>query len=181
VIVVVNGFELPGLRCRPGPGENWHENVHVGVCVRGQNRDGLAVVPSRPWAIWEPVPGDAEGARWEMEIAVRRLEGAFDFGGPFVRGHRGDRHIGLAWGDVPGDGTLRLFRAAKLRLETIEPATIEAASAPGARLVARLGLTDGNGNPRCATVRPPDVAWSAEAGLALAREGAGSPAQAAHG
>ena len=163
MIVVVNGFDLPGLRCRPGPGEDWHENVHVGVCVRGKRHPGLTVVLSRPWAVWQPVPGDAESARWEVEMVVRRADGGYDFAGPFVRGARGDRHIGLACGDLPGDGTLKLFRAAKLQLEAVEPTTIEAASAPGFGLVADLGLTDAKGNPRCARVRPPDIAWSAGA------------------
>ena len=47
---------------------------------------------------------------------MRRDTDGLDFSGPFVRGDRTDRHLGLAWGDVPGDGTLRLFRGAKLRL-----------------------------------------------------------------
>ena len=43
---------------------------------------------------------------------MRRDQDGFDFSGPFVRGDRADRHLGLAWGDAPGDGTLRLFRGA---------------------------------------------------------------------
>jgi len=58
----------------------------------------------------EPVPGDAPAARWEMPVTVRRDDDGFDFGGPFVGGVRDDRNLGLAWGDVTGDGTLRLFR-----------------------------------------------------------------------
>lgn len=57
--------------------------------------------------------------------------------GPYVRGTRTDRNIGLAWGDVPGDGTLRLFRGAKLRLADVDPALIEEALRPGCRLIAR--------------------------------------------
>jgi hypothetical protein len=164
VVVVVLGSGLPGLRCRPAPGGDWYENVHVGVSVRGKRHQGLTVVPSRPWVVWEPVPADSEEARWDVDVALRPANGGYDFGGPFVRGARGDRHIGLAWGEVPGDGTLKLFRGAKLRLEAVELATLEAASAPGARLVARLGLTDPKGNPRCASVWPPDIDWSAEGG-----------------
>jgi hypothetical protein len=95
---------------------------------------------------------------------VRRGEDGFDFGGPFVRGDRTDRHLGLAWGDVPGDGTLRLFRGAKLRLAEVDPRLIEGAIRPGFRLVARVRLTDPRGNPVCARVRPPAITWSAEPG-----------------
>jgi Family of unknown function (DUF5990)/Domain of unknown function (DUF5655) len=75
---------------------------------------------------------------------------------------RDDRHLGLAWGDVPGDGTLRLFRGAKLRLVDVEPGVIEAAMRPGHRLVARIRLTDANGNPVCARVHPPALTWSVQ-------------------
>ena len=63
---------------------------------------------------------------------------------------------------MPGDGTLRLFRGAKLRLVDVDPAVIEEAMRPGHRLVARIRLTDPRGNPVCARVHPPALAWSAE-------------------
>jgi Family of unknown function (DUF5990) len=63
---------------------------------------------------------------------------------------------------VPGDGTLRLFRGAKLRLVDVEPGLIEAAMGPGQRLVARVRLTGPRGNPICARVNPPYIEWSAE-------------------
>jgi hypothetical protein len=171
VVVVVEGFDLPGLRCRPGPGGDWYENVHVGVCVRGRRHAGLIVVPSRPWAVWQHAPGDAARVRWAVDVDVSRLDDGYDFRGPFVRGARGDRHIGPAWGEVPGDGTFRLFRGAKLRFDCVEAEAIEAALAPGARLVASLGLTDGKGHPVCASVGPPVVAWAASAGERLAQGG----------
>jgi hypothetical protein len=120
------------------------------------------VMPGSPWLAAEPVPGDAPSARWELEVAVRRGDEGLDFGGLFVRGDRSDRHLGLAWGDVPGDGTLRLFRGAKLRLVDVDPGLIEDAMRPGHRLVARIRLTDARGNPVCARVHPPALVWSAE-------------------
>ena len=48
------------------------------------------------------VAGNAPTARWEFDVVVRECEGEIDFGGPVVRGKRGDRHIGLAWGELPG-------------------------------------------------------------------------------
>jgi hypothetical protein len=62
------------------------------------NKPGMAI---------EPVPGDAPAARWEMPVTVRRDDDGFDFAGPFVRGVRDDRHLGLIWGDLLADGTLR--------------------------------------------------------------------------
>jgi Family of unknown function (DUF5990) len=64
-----------------------------------------------------------------------------DFGGPFVRGDRTDRHIGVVWGDVSSDGTFRLIRGSKLKLADVDPALVEQARRPGARLVARIHLT----------------------------------------
>jgi Family of unknown function (DUF5990)/Domain of unknown function (DUF5655) len=161
--VVIEGYDLPGLTCRPEPGGSGHRNVHV--ALSGKNKDRAAlVVPDRPGLAIEPVPGDAESARWEVLVTVRRDADGFDFTGPFVGGTRDDRNLGLAWGDVPGDGTLRLFRGAKLRLVDVAPALIEQAMRPGHRLVARIRLTDPRGNPVCARVHPPALTWSVRPG-----------------
>lgn len=159
--VVIEGYDLPGRTCRPEPDGTRHRNVHVALSGKVSGRPAL-VVPDRPGLAIEPVPGDAESARWELPVTVRRDADGFDFTGPFVAGTRDDRSLGLAWGDVPGDGTLRLFRGAKLRLVDVAPAVIEEAMRPGHRLVARIRLTDPRGNPVCARVHPPTLVWSAE-------------------
>jgi Family of unknown function (DUF5990)/Domain of unknown function (DUF5655) len=160
--VLIDGFDLPGLTCNPGPDLPVHRTVHVALSGHDQDRPHLDL-PGRGGArAIEPVPGDAPSARWEVPVTVRRGDDGFDFGGPFVRGGRDDRHLGLAWGDVPGDGTLRLFRGAKLRLVDVEPGLIEAALRPRHRLVARIRLTDVKGNPVCARVHPPALTWSVE-------------------
>jgi hypothetical protein len=161
ITVLIDGYDLPGLTCRPEPGGSGHRNVHVALSGKGKDRPFL-VVPDRPGLAIEPVPGDAKSARWELPVTVRRDADGFDFTGPFVGGTRDDRNLGLAWGDVPGDGTLRLFRGAKLRLVDVDPALIEEALRPGHRLVARIRLTDPRGNPVCARVHPPALVWSAE-------------------
>jgi hypothetical protein len=161
--VVIEGFDLPGLTCAPEPGGQVHHNIHVALTGPGKDRQGL-VVPGGRWLAIEPVRGDAPSARWEVPVTLRRGADGFDFSGPFVRGDRTDRHLGLAWGDVPGDGTLRLFRGAKLRLADIDSRIIEEATRPGHRLVARIRLTDAKGNPVCARVHPPALTWSAEPG-----------------
>jgi Family of unknown function (DUF5990)/Domain of unknown function (DUF5655) len=160
--VLIDGFDLPGLTCHPEPGGAVHRTVHVALTGRDTARAHLDL-PGRGGAqALEPVPGDAPSARWELPVTVRRGDDGLDFGGPFVRGARDDRHLGLAWGDAPGDGTLRLFRGAKLRLVDVEPGMIEAAMRPGHRLVARIRLTDANGNPVCARVHPPALTWSVQ-------------------
>jgi hypothetical protein len=160
--VLIDGSDLPGLTCHPEPGGVVHRNVHV--ALSGQDRDRpFLEMPGRGGArALEPVVGDAASARWEVTVTVRRGDDGLDFAGPFVRGARDDRHLGLVWGDVPGDGTLRLFRGAKLRLVDVDPALVEAALRPGRRLVARIRLTDARGNPVCARVHPPYLSWSAE-------------------
>jgi hypothetical protein len=166
--VRVDGVDLPGISCRPEGDGTTHRAVHVGLCSREKERPGLTV-PDRPWRVVEPVPGDAVSARWDFDITVRPAAGGgsdfggFDFGGPFVQGDRTDRHLKLAWGDAPGDGTLRLFRAAKLRLAETDEDLVAAATRPGHRLVARIRLTDAKGQPICARLRPPDIAWLVEA------------------
>ena len=159
--VLIDGYDLPGLSCNPEPGGRVHQNIHVALTGPDTGRPGLAV-PGRPGLAIEPVPGDAPSARWEAPVTVRRGDDGLDFGGRYVRGERADRHLGLVWGDVPGDGTLRLFRGAKLRLVDVDPGLVEDALRPGRRLVARVRLTDYRGNPVCARIRPPAITWSAE-------------------
>ena len=121
--VVIEGFDLPGLTCRPEPDGQPYRNIHVALSGRrndgrrgnGEDRPAL-LVPGTPGLATEPVPGGAASARWEVPVTVRRGKEGYDFSGPFVRGDRTDRHLGLVWGEVPGAGTLRLFRGAKLRL-----------------------------------------------------------------
>ena len=142
--VVIEGFDLPGLTCRPEPGGQATRTSTSRCPVPA--RTGLPCRRAgRPRPAIEPVPGDAPSAHWEVPVTVRRGADGFDFTGPFVRGTRDDRNLGLAWGDVPGDGTLRLFRGAKLRLVDIDPGVIEEAIRPGHRLVARIRLTDARG------------------------------------
>lgn len=148
VLVEIRGDHLPGRRCGPGSTGRWHENIHVGLRHRAE--------------VVQLVPGDAAAAQWTFEVQIRSAtNGTIDFGGPFVQGRRGDRHVKLAWGEVDEDGAFRVFRAAKLLLDDIDTGAIDDALRPRQRLVARLGLTDAKGHPRCARVRAPDVAWFA--------------------
>ena len=158
--VVIEGTELPGGTCRPDPDGRGHANVHVALGGRSEDRPSLAM-SNKPGMAIEPVPGDAPAARWEMPVTVRRDDDGFDFAGPYVRGVRDDRHLGLIWGDLLADGTLEVFRGAKLRLVDVDPGLIEQAMRPGRMLVARIRLTDARGNPICARVHPPYLTWAA--------------------
>ncbi len=143
--VVIEGVNLPGLT-RPPDAAGEHHNVHVALCTKSKERPTL-VVPGKPWLATEPVPGDSPSARWEVPVTVRRETDGYDFSGPYVRGDRADRHLFLAWGDVPGDGTLRLIRGSKLGLAGVDPRLVEEAMRPGHRLVARIRLTGIAGEP----------------------------------
>jgi hypothetical protein len=145
VQLCIVGHHFPGRTfCRPDGSSM--DNVHVGVQVR---RD--------PWAV---VPGDRTRASWTVDIDVVRTDGALDFRGPVVQGRRGERFIYLTWGNVGTDGGFEMFRRAKLMLDRIEPALVEAGRAAGG-LQARVDLSGDGGGPRCARVDPPAIEWSA--------------------
>ena len=139
----IEGTSLPGRTfCE-------HQNVHVAVQCRSEPVD--------------PVPGDAAEAIFEFAIDVLPTDdGGWDFRGPYVHGKRGERFLYLTWGDCAPGGEFAMFRRAKLHLSCLEPALIKAAAAPDHHLVARLGLTDAKGGPRCASLRPPALSWTAE-------------------
>jgi hypothetical protein len=162
VRVVIEGYDLPGLSCHPAPAGTGYRNVHVALHGTGKEESGLTT-PGKPWRVTEPFPGDAASARWEVEINVLRSAEGFDFGGPSVRGDKTDRHLGFAWGELTDDGSFHLFRGAKLRLIDVDPALIDQATRPGSHLVARVRLTDQNGNPICARLRPPYISWEVRA------------------
>jgi Family of unknown function (DUF5990)/Domain of unknown function (DUF5655) len=164
--VVIEGSELPGLTCQPEPDGTVHRNIHVALATTAKGiTEGQSwlTVPRKPGLAVEPFPGDAKETRWEVTVTVRgSAKDGYDFTGASVSGDRTDRNLGLVWGDVPGDGTLQLFRGAKLRLVDVPPDLITEAMRPGHRLVARVRLTDDRGNPVCARPRPSRLAWSAE-------------------
>jgi Family of unknown function (DUF5990) len=58
-------------------------------------------------------------------------------------------------------GRFSMFRRAKLMLADVPAEVLDSAAATGL-LVGRLGLTDANGQPRCARVRPPQIRWTAD-------------------
>lgn len=149
MLVEIRGTNLPGRRCGPNPEGQMYENIHVGI--------------GRADTLSELVAGDAPAARWQIEVKARvRDDGDIDFGGPFVKGRRGERFLYLSWGTVADDAAFTLFRAAKLWISDIEGSLVQEAILPGHRLVGSLGLTDRAGYPLCASVRPPGIVWMIE-------------------
>jgi hypothetical protein len=155
--VVIEGLGLPGRSFCAGPDAPRFRNVHLALRSTSKDRPSL-VTPGHPWQATEPVPGDAPSARWEVQVTVRRGDDGLDFGGPFVRGDRTDRHLGIAWGDVSADRTFRLFRGSKLRLADVDAALIAEAMRPGSRLVARIRFTGADGDPGGS----PNPSWSVD-------------------
>jgi hypothetical protein len=146
----IEGRDLPGRSCAAGEDFPGYRNVHVGV-QRRNRRDELLDLQ----------PGDAPCAVWTFDATVTMDAAGPYVRGPYIQGGPGRRFIYLSWGTVDADATFAMFRRAKLFLADVEPDTIAAADRAG-HLVARLGLTDPEGNPVCARIRPPIVQWFAE-------------------
>lgn len=143
----IEGSDLPGRR--PGAEADALRlgNVHVGVQRKAE-----------PVSL---VPVSAESATWEFDVASREVDGFLDVGGPWVHGGPGARFLYLTWGAVT-DGRFAMFRRAKLLFGDIPGDALRAAHDGTAVLVGRLGLTDDQGGPLCARVRPPVISWTAE-------------------
>ena len=147
MLIRIEGTDLPGRRGGPEGDRLRHGNVQVGV--------------QRKAEVVERVPADAEAAVWRVEVASREIDGLLDVGGPWVHGRPGARFLYLSWGTVAGD-EFSMFRRAKLLFGDIPTALLRSAHEGAGTIVGRLGLTDEQGEPRCARVRPPDIAWQLE-------------------
>ena len=148
--VIITGSGLPGRDISPGDNFPGAQNIHVAIQRRDHRGDLLGLTP-----------GDAPSAYWTFEAtAAPAATGGIDIKGPYIQGRPGARFIYLSWGTVDDDGTFTMFRRAKLWLDAIDLATLDAARRYGS-LVASLKLTDTKGHPLCAAVRPPHIRWSA--------------------
>jgi hypothetical protein len=142
----IEGSDLPGRQCGPGAnGFPGYAGIHVGLQRRNRPSELLLQ------------PGDAPSVTWTLDCTVS--DG--DIKGPYVQGPPGGRFIYLSWVTVDQDQNVSMFRRAKLMLDAVPEEVLEAAIRSG-HLVARLGLTDAHGHPRCAAVRPPLITWSSK-------------------
>ncbi|MEU4399425.1 DUF5990 family protein [Micromonospora orduensis] len=143
----IDGGDLPGRRAGAGADALRLGNVHVGIQRRTE--------------VVDRVPADATEASWSFEVSSREIDGVLDVGGPWVHGRPGARFLYLSWGAVTDDG-FAMFRRAKLMFTDVPTELLRAAHEGGGILVGRLGLTDAAGEPLCARVRPPAIAWTVE-------------------
>ncbi len=146
--VRIEASGLPSRGWRPASGTR-HRNLHVGVQPKN-NRDEMLGLR----------PADAATAAWAFPAITVPTPAGMDLRGPYVQGRPGARFICLSWGTVDDNGTFTMVMRAKLMLDAIDPATWETARKYG-RLLAQLKLTDDEGNPLCAAIRPPLIEWSA--------------------
>jgi hypothetical protein len=144
----IEGSGLPGRDWNPGKGSP-QRNIHVGVQRR-----------NNPGELLELRPGDAAIAVWTFHATTVPTPAGMDLEGPYLQGRPGGRFIYLSWGTVDDAGAFAMVMRAKLMLDAVDLATLEAARKYG-RLIARLKLTDAEGNPLCAAVRPPLIEWTA--------------------
>lgn len=111
VTVVIEAASLPGLTCPSADGGE-HRNIHVALCSKKATSGAALALPGKPWVATGPVPADAQSARWEAAVTVRRDADGLDFGGPYVRGDRTDRHLFVVWGRLPAMGRCGWWPAA---------------------------------------------------------------------
>ncbi|MFG2167767.1 DUF5990 family protein [Micromonospora chersina] len=147
MLIRIEGSDLPGRRTGAEADLLRLRNVHVGM--------------QRKAEVVDRVPADAREAAWQFEVAGREVDGLLDVGGPWVHGRPGVRFLYLSWGSVTED-RFDMFRRAKLLFGDIPGKLLRAAHEGGGVLVGRLRLTDAEGGPICARVRPPDVRWTVE-------------------
>jgi hypothetical protein len=146
VVVQVDGTNLPGMTCNPGPNTTLYENIHVGIGPLG-----------KPYQLFR---GDADSTSWRVDVrVVATADGSLDYRGAMVSGKRGDRYIYLNWGTVEPSGEFRLMRRAKVDLSALDPRIVREAVNESAELHCTLDLTDAKGNPTCMRFRPPETLW----------------------
>lgn len=147
--ISIRASDLPGRDGGPSGDFHGYHNIHVGIQRRG-----------RPGELLGLHPGDAVSANWALEATLVRTPAGWDIKGPHIEGRPGGRFICLSWGTVEDTGSFTMLCRAKLMLDAIDPAILDTARRYGG-LNARLKLTDSDGRPVCAAVRPPLIDWSA--------------------
>jgi hypothetical protein len=153
LLIRIEGSDLPGRTCGPGPDyPDGHHDIHVAVQGRKGQQDLFGLVPA-----------DVESAVWELRCVITSPPPEVDVRGPQVQGSGGKRFIYLTWGVVDGGGAFTMFRRAKLWLDAV-PVGVMAAACDNGLLLGQLGLSDDDGWPLCASVRPPRIMWWAGVG-----------------
>lgn len=137
-----------------GPAQKFpggYHNIHVAVQGRKGQQDLFGLIPA-----------DAPSTCWELEGQVVTPPPSVDVRGPQIQGAPGKRFLYLTWGVVDDEDAFRMFRRAKIWLDAVPPSVMGVACEAGL-LIGRLGLSDDEGWPLCAAVRPPRIRWSVSA------------------
>lgn len=150
MLLRIEGYDLPGRHCGPGPDFPGARNVHVAV----QRKD-------RPAELLDVQPGDADAVSWDLECEpFTGADGVLTLRGRHIQNRLGGRFVYLSWGEVGADGAFSMFRRAKLLLSGVAPDVMAAAVESGT-LLARMRMTDAKGHPACATAT---LEWTAPNG-----------------
>lgn len=144
--LVVRAFDFPGRTCGD------YSAIRVGLApCRGKHPSETAV------------PADLASFTWTCAVGVIVGVIAGDlvrYTGPAVQGDARQPFVYLTWLGRLRNEPEAMFRRLKLRLDAVPADTLETALALGT-LTAALGLRDALNMPRCGSVFPPTVLWSA--------------------
>lgn len=111
MLLRIEGYDLPGRQCGPGPNFPGAGNVHVAVQRKDKSAELLDVQP-----------GDAASVSWDLACeSFTDSDGVLTLRGRYVQNRLGGRFVCLSWGEVGPDGTFKMFRRAKLLLSGVEP------------------------------------------------------------
>lgn len=122
------------------------QHIHIGI------QHGNEVV--------EAVPANRKRVVFEASFRISPLpDGKANFLGPYAKGTPTERFFYLSWVVKDEEGTLKMFRRAKVHLSHLPWSLIEETIRSGKPLSVTLSLTDKRGGPRCGSVRGNDVRW----------------------
>ncbi len=144
------------LVCRDLPGVVFTDHPELPECRRAPVYLGI----QKGKTVIQSVPADREQVIFEAEFRIAaRKDGEPNFLGPFAHGTPEQRFIYLSWGEKKDDGSLEIFRRAKVHLKHLDWSHIHPALESGQSITARLRLTDDKGGPLCGSVRESHITW----------------------
>jgi hypothetical protein len=143
--------------CRDMPGVFFEERVSGERVCRKQIRLGL----QRGESIEGAVAADRDLVAFEPVFTVRRQpNGRPNFLGPYAKGPVAERFFYLVWAEQAADGSLVMFRRAKVPLGHLRWEDVEAAVREERPIEVELTLTDAKGGPKSGSFPFDDLHWS---------------------
>lgn len=109
--------------------------------------------------ILDETPTTVQEKIFDLHVKITEgKDGRPNFTGPYVHGKTGDKFLYLVWfmkTSIGNEG----FRRAKIKLNALSWSQIRKAQAEGSPLRAQISLTDAQGGPICASLKPPYIQW----------------------